>query len=137
MKAAILRATALAAVLLLSAPGLSPASACLRTHEVRIEPAGIGVAERAAIADFLQIASYGARQKVVARVSGPDGELARRRVRALADLLVSQGLAATGIMLESDRNERERAVLIVYPQPRSSPAVAQASPAAPQRSCGG
>ena len=139
LKSSFSRAGISGAVLLLSVLATSPASACLRTHQLRFEPSGTGVSEPTKISDFLQLASYGGRQKIIARVSGPDGELARRRVRAVADLLVSLGLAPTGIMLETDRSDQERAILIAYPAPRPAPgqiAAAGASPAAPSR-CGG
>ena len=140
MKAGILRVAALGAVLALSSLGLSPASACLRTHAVHFAPGDTEVREAAAIADFLQIRSWGARQKIVVRVSGPDGDLARRRVGTLADLLVSYGIASSGIMLESDRADQERAVLIVYPPPHVVPipgAAADASAGSPPaRRCG-
>ena len=126
-------------LLLLSTFGASPASACLRIQNVAFAGAGTEIVEPAAVADFLQIGSLGARQKIVARVTGPDGELAKRRVRALADLLMAYGLAPSGIMLETDRSDEERGVLIVYPPPRSEPVQTATAPAQspPVRGCGG
>lgn len=140
-KSICVRAGMVSPILFLAAFAAPPASACLRFHQISFEPAATAIGDQAKIADFLQLSAYGGRQKIVARVSGPDGELARRRVRALADLLIALGIAPTGIMLETDRSDQERAILIAYPQPRFPPgqiASGGASPAAASpRGCGG
>lgn len=135
--------TAVAGVLFLSSTlAASPASACLRIYEASFTALETEPAEPAAIAGFIDVPSWGSRQRVAVRVSAPDHDLAKRRALRLADLLQANGLMASGILIETERSEREKAVLIIYPPPIiiPDPRFTQAAPApapAPRSSCGG
>ena len=136
--AAISRGAGFGSALLLAMLVAAPASACLRMHEVRFEPMSDAPARTSEIATFLDVPSYGARQRIVVRVTAPDHDLARRRAATLADLLQAHGLAPSSIMVETVRGEGEKAVLIVYPAPATTPdqRSAQAVPP-PRTNCGG
>jgi hypothetical protein len=137
MTAAALRASGVGVALLLAMLVAAPASACLRIHEVRFAATSDSPAEPAEVANFLDVPSYGERQRIVVRVTAPDHDLARRRASMLADLLQAHGLMPSSIMVETVRNESEKAVLIVYPPPTitSDPRFAQVAPR-PRRRCG-
>src|SRR5687767_6906159 len=108
MRRTMKKAVAVAGLSVASLLGASPAAACARTHKITFEPGSTQVADSGPIADFLQVPSYGARQRIIVSVSGPDGDLGRRRAQSLADLLRSLGLDPRGIMIESHAGSSER-----------------------------
>ena len=116
----------------------SPASACIRTLVVPFDQGGERVTDSQAVASFVSVPTYGIRQKIIVRVAAPDHDLAKRRAATLADLLQAHGLMPSGILIETEKRDEERAVVLVFPPPRIAeiPAIAQAAPA-PRSSCGG
>ena len=138
MNRALAGAAIAAAAMAISLVAPAPASACLRTLEVRFEPSLTAIVDEGSIAPFLAIPGWGARQKIAVRVAGPDHELARRRADSLAGILRAQGIDSRGIMIETDTGPMERAIVIVYPPPRvvEIAQMGQAAPA-PRKSCGG
>jgi hypothetical protein len=126
------------AAMLAGLTAASPAAACLRTLQVQFEPGSAQIADKDAVAGFLSASSYGNLQRFVVRVSAPIHDLARRRASALADLLQAYGMSPRVIMIETERNAAERAVMTVYPPPHfiDPPTSAQATPP-PRPACGG
>jgi len=131
-------------VLIAGLAAASPAGACLRTLQVRFEPDSAQLADKDAIASFLDVPTWGNGQLIAVRVSAPVHDLARRRAATLSDLLQAYGQSPSGIMIETNRDPSERAVLVVYPPPtvHPDPRFTQASPPAPtptppRTACGG
>jgi hypothetical protein len=125
-------------VLLAGLAGATPAAACLRQIVVEFEPGAVAIVNSGAITEFVQVSSYGSRQKLDVRVEAPEHELAVRRVNALLDLLQSHGLDRNWIRTRASRGDQDRAVLLNWPGPVAPPrnvAIAQTAP--PRATCGG
>ena len=135
MKISMIRRFIAVAILVAGLAGASPAAACFRQVEIAFEPGTTRVVNPASLADFVQISTYGSRQKLDLRVAAPEHALAVRRVNALLNMLEAQGLDRGWIRTRASRGDEDRAVVLYWPGPIAVAANDGAAP--PRPACGG